>query len=1069
MVFRISGHVREKESGLGVRGLMIRAYDKDLLYDDLLGTANSDDKGRFEIVYTEKDFRELFEAKPDIYLTIYAPPFRLLIDTEKAVRWGATDHEVFELEIDRETLGDISPSRPDDVVEGGISLPKNALIVEKRGGFDVPKLPGFSTGGVPGAPALPEQIQYVALPLDGDIVSLEIIPGEPFVLPGQVNPLPAQEPVPDVGTDPDEFGDGFSVDNVHITFTPPDPKYFERKLPYPKTLVRLDEMGEIGPVQIAAVRVRPVQFDPINKSFIFYPNLRYTVKFDFEKAQRAFSQRKENIRVGSHLAAQVNAFLQTEMVLAARELFWPDVLDIYEDVPYVIITDNHNWPESVDRGDGTIRSPDISERGAPLSGDLVTEFERLAEWKTSRGVYSRVVTISDIVSGRYGDFTKHNFARDLQEVLRNFIKHVQRYWCTLYVLLAGDVNVVPIRRLVGAGNSSEIGCRSSVDNPPPEGRCHFVSGKATVKLHTRFTPQSFDPLSTLRGGIRVPFKREAGSDCLGWYYTTEADFASKDEGFTRLPNGQTSRYIVVEGPESIIEDDYYWLLDRNSIPSDLYYAGLFVPGYLTDPSMRGKHDFDSNDNGLYGQFYYDSETGKDVLLDAIDLWPDVWVGRAPVENDGQARAFVNKIITYERLESPDGSATVDVAYLQKILYGCKYWELWFQERQTDTSSPPLPGKFTHIANTYFSEIHLFPFMHLELIGGIPSFRLVAQYFNNSKMVIPYNTCADATNPGWYFTTDDSFDVQSNEPTRFVKVVGPENDINPWLFFWDPVALERATEQKENLRGLINNWFPSFTDVERHYWDYTDLSVPPPLIPLEATTIRDALDSGIHFVSLTGHGSWAGCSDVNINSRPDFANDNRFSIMFASSCSTARPDDYDSLGEVSVLDPDGGAVAYVGSTREMLIGYGDNYEEFFWMALKVFGRLGPAAGLRLASGCVRKLKMVYGLMLFGDPEMPVWTDLPSSQQVMHPSSVARGGTVGVTVHKLDSPAAGHCVTLMGGWTNSSVRPRIFMTKTTNSFGQASFNLPSSGTEVSQLKVTVTHPNFKPYVGAIDITG
>ena len=116
MDFTITGIIREKESGLGVGGLMVRAYDKDLLFDDLLSTARTNKDGRFEMHYSEKDFRELFEKKPDIYLVIYAPPCRLLLDTKESVRWGASEHEHFEIEIDRATLGNFAPTLPDDQV-----------------------------------------------------------------------------------------------------------------------------------------------------------------------------------------------------------------------------------------------------------------------------------------------------------------------------------------------------------------------------------------------------------------------------------------------------------------------------------------------------------------------------------------------------------------------------------------------------------------------------------------------------------------------------------------------------------------------------------------------------------------------------------------------------------------------------------------------------------------------------------------------------------------------------------------------------------------------------------------
>jgi hypothetical protein len=206
----------------------------------------------------------------------------------------------------------------------------------------------------------------------------------------------------------------------------------------------------------------------------------------------------------------------------------------------------------------------------------------------------------------------------------------------------------------------------------------------------------------------------------------------------------------------------------------------------------------------------------------------------------------------------------------------------------------------------------------------------------------------------------------------------------------------------------------------------------------------------------------------VSSGHDFTNNRKFFTAFANSCSTARPDGYDSLAEKSICDPNGGAVAYIGNTRYGWIGVGDNFEEFFWNKLKVVGNLGPAAGMRLATGGVKSLWTFYTQTLFGDPEMMVWTETPSLQEVSHPTSIEWGGTITVTVRKLGVAVSGHQVTVMGGWTNSSTRPPVLMIKTTNAFGQASFTLPSAGEPLREVLVTVTRRNFKPYQSTIQVT-
>jgi len=1059
MNFRITGRITERESGLGVRGLNVRAYDRDLLFDDLLGTVTTDAEGRFEMVYAEKDFRELFEKRPDVYLSIYAPPFKSLFDTKDSIRWGARELEHFELQIDSERLGALAPTRSDDEVVGGFALKMDAVQIVKRAGFDLPRIPCFVDGGEPGGPTLPEAVQYVALPLGGDVLNFEVIPGDPVHLPGIVNPFPFQDAFPDVGTDPKQFGDGFSTHNIAIGFTPLSHKFIEDQQPYPKKLAELIMIEEIGAIQVAVVRIRPLQYDPKVKSFIFYPGLRYSLKFDIEKARRIGQERKmKGVGVSPHYAEMIGKMLKSDLVISVKDLIWPPHLTFPEEVPHVIITDNYSWPESVTNSDGTVRAPVLSERGPQLAGDMVAEFEGLAMWKTARGIRSRVVTVSDVISGKFGDFTQGGFTRDLQEVLRNFLKYIHKRWNTLYLLLAGDVNVIPMRKLVGCSTYKTVGCGRCTDNPPIEGTCHFLSDTNVVKLFPLLQPSSSDPLCTMSGGLLIPFDREAGSGRLGWYFTNEDDFKNKNQGFTRLPVGQRSRFVIVEGPAVVIDDDYYWCRDVNSIPSDFYYASLEGPGY----SLIGKHDFDSNNNGMYGQYYWDSAIYRDVPLDGVDSWSDIWIGRASVECGDEARAFINKLLTYERLESPVGNQPVDPTYLQKILYAADYWGCKRQILQIDSSHPPAEGRFTHAAGTNLTKVHAE--MDMSLTASVPSYRLVA-CFANSKIVIPYNTSANASSLGWFFVTHDDYDTQSATPTRFVRVMGSEEDVNPSYFIWDPVGLEQAIAEKENLRNMMNGLYPNFKSVERHYADYFDLSSPPPIFPLDADTINAALDSGVHLVCLSGHGSPGGCCGV--SSDHNFTNDRKYFIAFANSCSTARPDGYDSLAEKSLNDPNGGGIAYVGNTRYGWTGVGDNYEEFFWRKLRSMGNLGAAAGMRMATGGVFSMWTIYAQNLFGDPEMPIWSDLPSLQEVTHPDEVAWGGSVTVTVRKLGEPVGDHLVTLMGGWTNSSVRPPVLISKATNPFGQVSFNLPTSGTKPSQVSVVVTSGNFKPYRGTIRV--
>src|SRR5262245_23126112 len=102
---RLYGSVVEEESGRPLEGLLVRAYDQDLIVDDHLGDTHTDAEGRFQIEYSEAQFRDFNETLPDLYLRIFdASGKRLLHSTERQVRRNAMVVERYEIKIPRAKL-----------------------------------------------------------------------------------------------------------------------------------------------------------------------------------------------------------------------------------------------------------------------------------------------------------------------------------------------------------------------------------------------------------------------------------------------------------------------------------------------------------------------------------------------------------------------------------------------------------------------------------------------------------------------------------------------------------------------------------------------------------------------------------------------------------------------------------------------------------------------------------------------------------------------------------------------------------------------------------------------------
>ena len=103
--FRIRVQVVAEETGMPLPGLFVKAYDKDLLFDDLLGGAFTDKGGRVNIVCEQGDFNEFFDTRPDVYFKVYAPDRkRLLFENSEAVSWNVGRESSFVIRIPLEKL-----------------------------------------------------------------------------------------------------------------------------------------------------------------------------------------------------------------------------------------------------------------------------------------------------------------------------------------------------------------------------------------------------------------------------------------------------------------------------------------------------------------------------------------------------------------------------------------------------------------------------------------------------------------------------------------------------------------------------------------------------------------------------------------------------------------------------------------------------------------------------------------------------------------------------------------------------------------------------------------------------
>ena len=91
------------EEGIGIGGLIVSLYDKDLIFDDVLGTTATDRSGYFKIMYRTEAFRDLFEERPDLYLKVTDNEGNELYTSKEAVWFEAGRIETFNVTVEQES------------------------------------------------------------------------------------------------------------------------------------------------------------------------------------------------------------------------------------------------------------------------------------------------------------------------------------------------------------------------------------------------------------------------------------------------------------------------------------------------------------------------------------------------------------------------------------------------------------------------------------------------------------------------------------------------------------------------------------------------------------------------------------------------------------------------------------------------------------------------------------------------------------------------------------------------------------------------------------------------------
>ncbi len=143
---------------------------------------------------------------------------------------------------------------------------------------------------------------------------------------------------------------------------------------------------------------------------------------------------------------------------------------------------------------------------------------------------------------------------------------------------------------------------------------------------------------------------------ISWITSTfpGRDNAEKLRNYLKTLPDSGVKYVLLGGDVSVVpyREAYAMTSEGNihpredDLPCDLYYSDL-------------DGDWDYNSNSTFGE-----------IADSVDLYADLYVGRAPVDSRSEAQAFVNKVLEYEKNPAP--SCQNKVLFFAEVLWGNPY-------------------------------------------------------------------------------------------------------------------------------------------------------------------------------------------------------------------------------------------------------------------------------------------------------------------------------------------------------------------------------------------------------------
>ena len=302
-------------------------------------------------------------------------------------------------------------------ISGQAEVNVNDLSFSKQDGYDVIRWNGGDYKiQQAGAPELPVILKTYVVPLEAKLTRVEVSVSNRMAVNGNFMPYPVQPPIP------------ITEKQDEVKFTQPDASIYQGTEVYPKIKAQIvADYNEMG-YHLVTVQLHPVEYDPVSQK-LFVSHLNFVLRYDMVGVDGVQSQ-KQSVRRANAIKKVIRSMVDN-----------PEDVDVFTSSKVKLVGEAVMDVQT--RVASASMPIDVIQEQIPdyiiiTNNKLKGEFQRLADWKTQKGVPTLVKDVESIGKEYQGS--------DLAEKIHTYLQECYHKWgAGLFVLLGGDTNIIPAR------------------------------------------------------------------------------------------------------------------------------------------------------------------------------------------------------------------------------------------------------------------------------------------------------------------------------------------------------------------------------------------------------------------------------------------------------------------------------------------------------------------------------------------------------------------------------------------------------------------------------------------------